>query len=250
MSHTIIRARRRHRFVILDQRAVEDARLTWAARGLLGYLLSRPDDWKVLIKDLQRRGNLGRDGIYALLKELRATDYVRFERARDQRGRMRGGTYYVQEIPDAPDPDLPDTVGPDTASPDTVKPEALPNTELNLRTTTTTTSTTNGSRCRGTEPTDFEVPPCLPAELQASAERLVAGLDQRLAQQVMDEWAGIIAAGVIRSSAIGCLRGLIKRAHEGTFTPERALCVHEVREARKRAVAAAEQDPRLRSLRG
>ena len=53
IGNTINRARRRYRFLIIGQRAVEDARLSWAARGLLGYLLSRPDDWKVLIKDLQ-----------------------------------------------------------------------------------------------------------------------------------------------------------------------------------------------------
>ena len=46
MSNTIVRAARRHRFVIIDQRAIEDTRLSWAARGLLGYLLSRPDDWR------------------------------------------------------------------------------------------------------------------------------------------------------------------------------------------------------------
>jgi hypothetical protein len=87
VSHTIIRARRRHRFVIVDQHAVEDTRLSWAARGLLGYLLSRPDDWKVMVRDLQRRGDLGRDGIYRLLKELRAVGYVRFEQTRDGSGR-------------------------------------------------------------------------------------------------------------------------------------------------------------------
>ncbi len=103
MSHTIIRARRRHRFVIVDQHAIEDTRLSRAARGLLGYLLSRPDDWKVLVKDLQRRGDLGRDGIYRLLKELRAAGYVHFERARDRSGRIRGGRYLVQKIPDGSD---------------------------------------------------------------------------------------------------------------------------------------------------
>jgi len=93
MTQTIRRAARRHRFVIVDQAAVEDTRLSWAARGLLAYLLSRPDDWKVLVNDLKRRGNLGRDGIYALLRELRSAGYVRFERHRDPQGRMRGGTY-------------------------------------------------------------------------------------------------------------------------------------------------------------
>ncbi len=70
MSNTIIRAPRRNRFLIIDQRAIEDERLSWAARGLLGYLLSKPDDWKVLVNDLRKRGDLGRDGIYRLLREL------------------------------------------------------------------------------------------------------------------------------------------------------------------------------------
>ena len=109
IGNTIIRARRRYRFLIIDQQAVEDPRLSWAARGLLGYLLSRPDDWKVLIKDLQRRGDLGRDGIYKLVKELREAGYVHFHRARDHQGRIRGGTYYVREVPSSPHPELPET---------------------------------------------------------------------------------------------------------------------------------------------
>jgi len=68
---TIIRARRRYRFAITDQRVIEDRRLSWAARGLFEYVLGRPDDWRILVDDLRRKGDLGRDGIYALLKELR-----------------------------------------------------------------------------------------------------------------------------------------------------------------------------------
>lgn len=68
MTRTIIRAARRHRFTVLNTRANEDTRLSWAARGVLAYLLSRPDDWRVLATDLQRRGDLGRDGVYAVLR--------------------------------------------------------------------------------------------------------------------------------------------------------------------------------------
>ena len=39
MSRTIIRAARRTRFAILDSRVIEDSRLSWAARGVLTYLL-------------------------------------------------------------------------------------------------------------------------------------------------------------------------------------------------------------------
>jgi len=92
VTQTIIRARRRRRFVIVDQSAVEGALFSWAARGLLAYLLSRPDDWLVLVRDLKRRGDLGRDGIYKLLQELRSAGYVSYQRLRDRQGRLRGGT--------------------------------------------------------------------------------------------------------------------------------------------------------------
>lgn len=127
--------------MIIDQHAIEDSRLSWAARGLLGYLLSRPDDWKVLVNDLRKRGDLGRDGIYKLLRELREAGYVHFIRSRDKQGRIRGGTYMVQEIADPPHPELPDTVEPETAVPVPVNPEALPTTDLDQRSTTTTTPT-------------------------------------------------------------------------------------------------------------
>ena len=69
-------------------------------------------------------------------------------------------------------------------------------------------------------------------------------LEAPLSQQVLDEWAGIIAAGAIRASPLGCLRALIKRAQAGTFTPERALRVAQTREKRQRVEAAqAETEP-------
>ena len=80
----------------------------------------------------------------------------------------------------------------------------------------------------------------LPAEL-TGAQALLAALESPLSQQVLDEWAGIIAAGAIRASPLGCLRALIKRAQAGTFTPERALRVARTRETRQRMEAAQAQ---------
>jgi len=80
----------------------------------------------------------------------------------------------------------------------------------------------------------------MPAE-RSRAEVLITALAAPLNQQVLDEWTGIIAAGDIRSSPLGCLRALIKRAQEGTFTPERALRVAQTRKARRRAETAQAQ---------
>jgi hypothetical protein len=213
VTHTIIRARRRTRFVIVDQRAVEDTRLSWAARGLLGYLLSRPDDWKVLVKDLRRRGDLGRDGIYKLLRELRDAGYLHYKARRDAHGRLRGGTYIVCEEPGSPLPDL---------------PEALPKTEYDqIPTTTTTTRPTttkdNADECSPRARMIF--PPWIPDSHHAAAERIVASLDPPLAQMVVDEWVGSLAAGAVRRSPLGYLRALVENLERGDFTSRHAEVV-------------------------
>lgn len=221
---TIIRTRRRQRFVVLDQQAVDDDRLSWAARGLLHYLLARPDDWKVLVKDLQRRGDLKRDGIYKLLKELRKTGYARYVSVRDEQGRIRGGNYYIYEQP-LPHPALPDTAEPDPAAPHPAKPEVLPTTDNDLiRTTTTTTPTTTNHRphLNITKPDCIEFAPWVPEELKSSAVHLVKELAPSLAQLVIDEWAGLLDIGAIHTSPHGYLHALVKRLQAGEFTPKHA----------------------------
>lgn len=232
MSNTIVRAPRRNRFVIIDQNAIEDSRLSWAARGLLGYLLSRPDDWRVMVSDLRKRGDLGRDGIYRLLKELRNAGYVQFVRSRDQQGRIRGGTYIVQEVPASPHPDLPETVEPDTAVPGPVNPEALPNTDIDLRRTTTTTPTTTkecGSSCeQGNSLVAFAS--WIPGELRQGAREKVSRLNPRESQMVIDEWAGIMATGRIESSPLGYLHAMVSRLESGKFRLRYADAVAQMRE--------------------
>jgi hypothetical protein len=230
MSNTIIRAPRRHRFVIMDQRAVEDDRLSWAARGLLCYLLSRPDDWKVLVNDLRKRGNLGRDGIYRLLRELRTVGYARFLRLRDKNGRIRGGRYIIREIADSPDPELPDTGLPQTAVPGSANPGALPTTDLYLRRTTTTTptSTQEGSSSEN-ENHAVEFAWWVPAELQDSARTIVGELDPAEGQIVIDEWAGCMAAESIDISPLGYLQALARRYRDDNFGLAFANVVADIR---------------------
>jgi hypothetical protein len=88
---------------------------------------------------------------------------------------------------------------------------------------------------------DLEFPAGVPQELQPSAQRIVEGLEKTVAQQVLDEWAGIIAASAIHSSPLGCLRGLVKRAQEVTFSPARAIGVAERHQVQRRSGSAEEQ---------
>ena len=98
---TIVRvAHGRDPYVVIDRRPLEDERLGWAPRGLLAYLLAKPDDWDLRIEDLKRRGDLGRDGLYRILKELEHYGYLEREIQRNARGRVTKVVYTVFEVPD------------------------------------------------------------------------------------------------------------------------------------------------------
>jgi len=180
----IIRATRRHRYAKIEASAIEDVRLSWAARGLLVYVLARPNDWRVMTKHLAKQGNLRRDGIYGLLKELRLCGYVRFVRTRNKHGCFDGGDYYVREILDDPypRPALTDTDDPDPARPDPPKPEDLLSTDVYLGTTTTTTTEVNcgGGNADGKDKHTLIYPDTILASELAVAERLIEALSEVL----------------------------------------------------------------------
>ncbi len=185
----------------------------------------------MLVNDLRKRGNLGRDGIYRLLRELRAVGYARFLRLRDKNGRIRGGIYIIREIADSPDPELPDTVLPETAVPGPANPGALPTTDLNLRRTTTTTPTTTKERSSSCENENRAVAfaPWVPSELQDAARTIVDELDPAEGQVVIDEWAGCMAAELIDISPLGYLQALVRRYREGNFGLAFAKDVADIR---------------------
>jgi hypothetical protein len=86
--------------------ALADGRLSFKARGLLAYLLSRPPGWKTSVERLAEMGKDGEAGIKSGLKELEKYGYLR-----RHRGRTPEGTFtYDQEVTDVPDntqPELP-----------------------------------------------------------------------------------------------------------------------------------------------
>jgi len=90
----------------------------------------------------------------------------------------------------------------------------------------------------GGEISDLYYPKDLLPSERSRAEAMIGALNTPINQQVLDEWAGIITAGAIRSSSLGCLRALVKRAQEGTFAPERALHVVQARKVQQRVASA------------
>lgn len=114
-------------FYVLSKAISEDGRLSWAARGLLVYLLGKPDHWQVspaaLVNETKGSAKAtGRDGVYSLLSELITAGYVVRSQARGDGGVLGATTYIVNE---APLPAFPDTAAPLTPLPHTANPTVV-----------------------------------------------------------------------------------------------------------------------------
>lgn len=72
----IIRTTHRDRYVILSKKPLEDDRLSFRARGVHAYLMSKPDRWQVRVCELASAGPDGRDSVMAALRELEAAGYL------------------------------------------------------------------------------------------------------------------------------------------------------------------------------
>lgn len=84
---TIRRGASPKRWTTVPNEALEDASLSWKARGLLAYLLSKPDDWKTTIRGLVRAGRDGYDSVESGLAELEEAGYLVRTKTRDRGGR-------------------------------------------------------------------------------------------------------------------------------------------------------------------
>jgi hypothetical protein len=93
--------RRESNYSVVSNDLIRDGRLTWAARGMLVYLLSMPDGWEVRETHLVAACSAPRQGIDAVRKvvaELEAAGYMRRGwDAMPGRGRVR-----VTELSDIP----------------------------------------------------------------------------------------------------------------------------------------------------
>ncbi|WP_353641336.1 helix-turn-helix domain-containing protein [Mesorhizobium sp. WSM2239] len=133
---TIRRGARNARYTTVPNHVFEDVRLSMEARWLLGYLLSKPDNWTVRMGDIRKKGACGRDKARAMVSELVDAGYMEREDARKS-GKFNGLALVIFDEPQGerqpetesvtslPQTEKPATVEPATANPPLVKTEAL-----------------------------------------------------------------------------------------------------------------------------
>jgi len=70
------RKRKERNFTQISNNMLEDNRLSWKAKGLLSYLMSRPEEWEVRMFDIVRRSTDGELATRNGVKELKEQKYL------------------------------------------------------------------------------------------------------------------------------------------------------------------------------
>jgi hypothetical protein len=94
----IVRVIKRSHFTTISNVPLNDSRLSWEARGVLAWLLSKPNTWTVNREAIARHGRTGRDKVTRVLTELTVNGYLVRTRHRSDEGQFRWESI-VYEVP-------------------------------------------------------------------------------------------------------------------------------------------------------
>jgi DnaD/phage-associated family protein len=95
---TIIRVNKDARYFTASNEPFNDKRLHWETRGLLAYLLSKPNTWTVRLSDLEAQGPAKITKLRKMLKDAQKHGYMNRVRI----VRKDGTFYWITEIYESP----------------------------------------------------------------------------------------------------------------------------------------------------
>lgn len=72
----IIRVEKSNNFSVINNEFLRRDDLSWKAKGIMAYLLTLPDDWKVYTDEIAKHSKDGRDGFLAGWRELKNNGYI------------------------------------------------------------------------------------------------------------------------------------------------------------------------------
>jgi hypothetical protein len=143
---TILRVDKADRksYVIMDTRPLgNDPRLSWKAKGMLAYLLGKPNDWTVRIGDLVKRASDGEHAVRTGLDELEKCGYITRHQERKKDGTFAPMECVVREAPiggfpvsssntDFPHADKPEAEKPDADNQDITNDDSTNDHDTNM----------------------------------------------------------------------------------------------------------------------
>lgn len=234
---------------MVDCYVFENEDLTYEAKGLLGSMLSKPDNWAFYFSHFAEKGPSGKDKVRRMFHELIKFGYVVKREIRNQKGRFNTIEYIVHESPvkaienTQNDTDLPKPEKPllDKSVLDKSLTETPPLLSNHLTKIHNTNNTPNqdtiDQELIDQETTDQNSELIWPEKLshadRESIHHLLVGvvdIEVNLKQLLLDELAGQLTWV---NNPVGYFRTLLNNCHCGEFEPDKALKIQADRNKRK-----------------
>jgi len=95
---SIIRVKKDARYFSASNEPFNDKRLSWESRGLIGYLLSKPNNWQINMTNLEKAGPAGNFKLRRMLAELRKCGYMNRIRVTLEHGKFD----WISEVYESP----------------------------------------------------------------------------------------------------------------------------------------------------
>jgi len=95
----IIRADHEKNYKVIDLTCVQDEKLSWKAKGIFNYFVTRPPYWSIKIADLFKKSKDGMNSLNSGIKELIEAGYLFRIVKKDNKGMFTNWAYLTKEIP-------------------------------------------------------------------------------------------------------------------------------------------------------
>lgn len=140
----IVRVEKNKNYTTINNTSIQDVRLSWKAKAIHVFMLSRPDDWTFYNSEMVKWAKDGSDAFVSGLKELQKHGYVKKEKRRNDDGTFDWVTV-VYEVPymDLPHMDKPSMEKPFMEKPSMENPKLLSTNRLSTNIPNTNRLNTN-----------------------------------------------------------------------------------------------------------
>ena len=94
----VFRVEKNSGYTVMSNHHLRNRALSLKAKGLLSQMLSLPEDWDYTLQGLARINRESIDAIRQAIRELEQAGYIQRSRERDEKGRLRGADYVMNEL--------------------------------------------------------------------------------------------------------------------------------------------------------
>jgi hypothetical protein len=84
-------------YVMANKEYINDPNLSFKAKGIMTYLLSKPDNWKLVHSDLKNNAKDNDTSIRNGIRELEQAGYIRIQKHIDGQNRINPEKYWIFE---------------------------------------------------------------------------------------------------------------------------------------------------------